>query len=305
MTDPAGPAIRASRLLGLGPALLLAASAAAIPPALGPPEPFHPFTFAEWSGTCGERTTCGAKLVWGDSSIVIGFEPAQPYPPWPRAAVISYTLYRICEGGNADIRGALTVPLAQETDVAAHLRTAIQNAPGPCEGPYLDDATAASITRLVRIFTLLGGIAPPLREGGPGDTDYNRHPINPDIWIDEVRDYPDSAKDRRQGGRVAAQLTIRDDLGRPVLCNVAESSGVAALDEATCALLMKNARFRVEPTPGITHYTHRVDWDIGQVPVFSCGPCEIGPDGVRRQVQYDQGGRRIRRPGHRDEKTKR
>jgi TonB family protein len=286
-------------------AFLLAAPAAAIPPALGPPEPFHPFTFAEWTGTCGERTTCGAKLVWGQSSIVIGFEPAQPYPPWERPAVISYTLYRLCEGRNADVRGSLTLPLAGEGDVAAHLRTAIQNEPNPCGGPLLDEATAASITRLVRMFTLLGGIAPPLREGQPGDTDYNRHPLNPDVWIDEVRDYPESAKERRQGGRVAAQLTIRDDLGKAVLCNVTESSGVAALDEATCKLLLRNARFRVEPKPAISHYTHRVSWDIGAIPVPFCVLCEIGPDGVRRPQQFDQQGRRIRRPGHHDEKPQR
>jgi TonB family protein len=287
----------ARRLLPVvAPAFLFAgAPAAAIPPAISEPEEQYPLAFEEWKGACLSQTVCWASRPWADAEISISIEPAQPYGIFaPRPAYIRYRVRRPCQG--AELGADLALPIADFGDVAAHLLTAMQNEDGPCRTPGIDGAMAASITRLVRLFTLAGGIAAPLRDGPPGDPDYNRHPINPDIWIDEVADYPPSARDRRQGGRVAVQLSIRDDFGRPVGCDVTESSGVAALDEATCRLLMKNARFRIEPKPGLSHYTHRTVWDIGAVPVPFCVLCEVGPDGVRRPQLRDSHGRRIRRP---------
>ena len=280
----------------LGGALLLAGPVSAIPPALGQPEEKYPLLFDEWKGHCFARTGCWAERPWNGARIVVGVTPRDPYAWGSRSAYLSYIVYRPCAASELSLRGDLELPLASESDVAAHMRTALQNETDPCGGQALDDATAASVTRLVRLFTVAGGIAAPVRDGPPGDTDYNRHPINPDIWIDEVADYPALAKERRQGGRVAAQLTIRDDLGRPVMCNVTESSGVAALDEATCTLLMRNARFRVEPKGGTSHYTARVNWDIGRIPVPFCVLCEVGPDGVRRPQEFDSRGRRVLRP---------
>lgn len=285
-------------------AMLCAAPASAIPPAIPEPEQQYPLAFDGWEGVCLSLTTCFAKRVWEGAEIYVSIEPAAPYSYFgPRPAYIRYRVRRPCQPVTT-LDGDLALPLADTRDLAAHLATAIQNDESPCKLPPLDEAVSASITRLVRMFTLAGGIAPPLRDGQPGDTDYNRNPVSPDIWIDEVADYPASARERRQGGRVAAYLTIRDDLGRPVGCYVSESSGVVALDEATCRLLMKNARFRVEPRPGISHYTHRVNWDIGAIPVPSCALCEIGPDGVRRPQERDMYGRPIRRPGHKDEKRR-
>lgn len=286
----------------LAPVALFAAAASAIPPTIPEPEQEYPLAFDEWKGSCSSRSGCYAKRPWWDNEIFISIEPAVTLPGMAhRPAYVRYSVRSSCSPSSLANAASLALPLAELTDVAAHLSTAIENETGPCAPPPLDEAAKASVTRLVRMFTLAGGIAyVPYPDGPPGDTDYNRRPLNPDIWIDEIADFPESAKERRQGGKVAAQLTIRNDLGKPVLCHINESSGVVALDEATCKLLMKNARF--ERGTGMSHYTHRVTWDIAAIPVPFCVLCEIGPDGIRRPQERDMQGRPIRRPGHTDEK---
>lgn len=55
-------------------------------------------------------------------------------------------------------------------------------------------------------------------------------------WSD-YRLYPVAARQRDQEGRVATQLLV-DPQGRPSACRIAQSSGFAALDDGTCALMM-------------------------------------------------------------------
>jgi TonB family protein len=63
----------------------------------------------------------------------------------------------------------------------------------------------------------------------------------PSTWV-VTDDYPAAAKRAGQEGRVGFTLVVGTE-GRAVGCTVAESSGSASLDSATCALLMRRARF--------------------------------------------------------------
>ena len=55
-------------------------------------------------------------------------------------------------------------------------------------------------------------------------------------------DYPQTALRNNEQGTVAFNLAINEH-GRVERCYVAESSGSAALDHATCAILTRRARF--------------------------------------------------------------
>ena len=78
-------------------------------------------------------------------------------------------------------------------------------------------------------------------------------------------DYPVSALRNSQEGTVAVVLDVTPE-GRVGACHVEQSSGVAALDEGTCSLLQRRARF----TPALDqfghaiadHYRQRVRWAL-------------------------------------------
>jgi protein TonB len=55
-------------------------------------------------------------------------------------------------------------------------------------------------------------------------------------------DYPAEAQARGEEGSVRAELEI-DTSGRVAKCNILQSSGHALLDEATCRILQRRARF--------------------------------------------------------------
>ena len=56
-------------------------------------------------------------------------------------------------------------------------------------------------------------------------------------------DYPAEAMRNGEQGTVQAELTI-DTRGRVKACNIVRSSGYASLDEATCSIMRRRARFR-------------------------------------------------------------
>lgn len=62
------------------------------------------------------------------------------------------------------------------------------------------------------------------------------------------QDYPRVALDNNQGGKVKFVLLIGED-GRVADCTIIETSGVAALDAQSCALLKTRAKF--EPALGV------------------------------------------------------
>jgi protein TonB len=55
-------------------------------------------------------------------------------------------------------------------------------------------------------------------------------------------DYPAIAQARGEQGTVRAELAV-DDRGRVTGCSIRQSSGFAALDNATCRILQRRARF--------------------------------------------------------------
>lgn len=57
-----------------------------------------------------------------------------------------------------------------------------------------------------------------------------------------VDSYPAAARRANEEGRVSVALLIGTD-GRPVACEVTQSSGSRSLDEATCRLSVRNGRF--------------------------------------------------------------
>jgi len=57
-----------------------------------------------------------------------------------------------------------------------------------------------------------------------------------------VDDYPASARGTGAHGKVVARLTIGTD-GRVTGCNIVQSTGFAVLDQATCNILRRRARY--------------------------------------------------------------
>jgi TonB family protein len=55
-------------------------------------------------------------------------------------------------------------------------------------------------------------------------------------------DYPVAAQQKGEEGTVQAQLTV-DATGRVTSCTVIRTSGFASLDDATCSILQRRARF--------------------------------------------------------------
>jgi TonB family protein len=138
--------------------------------------------------------------------------------------------------------------------------------------------------------------APPPPSSGPA-----RWPeaINRESWVTSD-DYPASAILQGAEGRTTVRLLVGAD-GRIVECSVVASSGHAALDEATCALLTARARFRPaqdwsgRPMPA--PLVQSVDWRLpepvpipllaGQVSVTAPVPRDGGP-GCAKQASLPE-----------------
>jgi len=87
---------------------------------------------------------------------------------------------------------------------------------------------------------------------------------NPAGWVSDS-DYP--SRDLREGnqGRVGFSLSLGTD-GRVTACRVTSSSGHAGLDEATCALVARRARFvpaaGPDGRPAAGSYSGTIRWVI-------------------------------------------
>ena len=97
------------------------------------------------------------------------------------------------------------------------------------------------------------GLAVPGRPGG-----------NPGKWV-TLGDYPADAKRERREGVTAFRVWY-DKRGLPSKCDVMESSGHTDLDTATCALVMRRARFkpgrnREGETVG-GYYMNKIRWTV-------------------------------------------
>ena len=87
---------------------------------------------------------------------------------------------------------------------------------------------------------------------------------NPAYWA-TTNDYPVQALRARKGGNVVFLLDV-DIRGRPTRCSIARSSGVPRLDEITCQLMIRRARFdaarNAEGQPIAGYYVSNVRWSI-------------------------------------------
>lgn len=83
-------------------------------------------------------------------------------------------------------------------------------------------------------------------------------------WI-TTEDYPGSAQRAGEEGTTAIKVQI-DEEGRVTSCSVTGSSGSAALDDATCKLYQRRARFNpakdAAGNPMATTYNDRVRWQL-------------------------------------------
>ena len=116
----------------------------------------------------------------------------------------------------------------------------------PIPGPGLPIDTGP----LVPVGSGLGGdLLPPLpppspysSSSGPSFTPRAAQPLGaPGTWVSDA-DYPASALRRGDQGATRFELAISPD-GRVRDCRIAQSSGSADLDAATCARLSQRARF--------------------------------------------------------------
>jgi TonB family protein len=100
---------------------------------------------------------------------------------------------------------------------------------------------------------------------------------NPGFWV-STADYPASALAAQQEGTTSFRLIIGPD-GKPTECIITQSSGVAALDGATCSNAQRRARFTPAldsvGNPTIGSYSNRVTWRIPKtVSTISMGELE-------------------------------
>jgi protein TonB len=83
-------------------------------------------------------------------------------------------------------------------------------------------------------------------------------------WVTRA-DYPAAAERANQQGTVYFTLDI-DTRGCPTACRVTRSSGYASLDDATCPILMRRARFDpavdANGTPIAATWSNKFTWAL-------------------------------------------
>lgn len=118
---------------------------------------------------------------------------------------------------------------------------------------------------------------------------------NPGTWV-TTADYPADALREGREGVVGFALDIGTD-GVPVACRITQSSGLPALDEATCVLTRERARFRAASDatgkPVVGQFASRVRWEIPKTsPQPQSGGMTMSfvvrPDGMFGDCKLDQ-----------------
>lgn len=95
--------------------------------------------------------------------------------------------------------------------------------------------------------------------------------LNPTALF-QPNDYPARAAQKEESGIVSTLLSV-DDHGRVTNCAVTESSGSAARDSGTCALLRRKARFK----PAVDATGSPVSGTYREMAAWSVGPAAISP----------------------------
>ncbi|MBX9643580.1 MAG: energy transducer TonB [Novosphingobium sp.] len=127
---------------------------------------------------------------------------------------------------------------------------------------------------------------------------------SPGNWVTN-NDYPNSALRANQQGVVGFKVTVGTD-GTVSACDISSSSGVASLDETTCWLLVRRARFRpatdANGEPVVGTWSSRMRWVLPDdprsepfeygshpVPGQSLIAFSIGTDGLASDCQIISG----------------
>jgi TonB family protein len=139
---------------------------------------------------------------------------------------------------------------------------------------------------MIGFAALLLAVANPpgVEKGATGAGDIALVPLSaPVSWISTDDDPADALRMNEQG-KVRISLAIGAD-GVPSACHVDESSGSAALDERSCAILMERARFQpprdARGQPVEATYTRSIRWQIPSYPDAVPVWVTIKADGAR------------------------
>ena len=84
-------------------------------------------------------------------------------------------------------------------------------------------------------------------------------------WVSSADDYPQPAVRNEEQGTTAVKLTVGPD-GRVSNCSITASSGSSSLDNATCSILRRRARFTPAKdqagNPISDTYSQRIRWEL-------------------------------------------
>jgi protein TonB len=91
-------------------------------------------------------------------------------------------------------------------------------------------------------------------------------PLNMESWLKD-KDYPKEARRAGAHGTSSFRLEI-DRKGRVTACTITGSSGTPILDETTCSVLLRRARFSPaedrDGNPIAAHYSNRFRWSLSE-----------------------------------------
>ena len=117
---------------------------------------------------------------------------------------------------------------------------------------------------MIRSCCTLAAIPLLLAATAPEPPERARPLDNPGGWLTD-EDYPSDAQRQELDGTTAFQLEV-DRAGVPTNCTITSSSGVASLDNATCAKLLERARFvpakDAKGRATADKYTGRITWRL-------------------------------------------
>lgn len=111
-------------------------------------------------------------------------------------------------------------------------------------------------------------------------------PTRGPVWYISEDDYPMEARRADQEGTARYELAV-NEAGRPTSCTIIKSSGHKILDDTTCRLVQKRARFNParddagNAVPGV--YRHWVIWDLGEtvaLPAYAGFAVTVAFDGT-------------------------
>lgn len=183
------------------------------------------------------------------SGLAVVFVPHDDPPPFSAANHPLPKLPPVHKPPSHHARQPLPDPLPQPTQT-----TEVFIPLGPAGGPAAGGDTRPTDPPL-----------PPLRPNPPLFTPKAARPLGqPGTWVGES-DYPTGELRLGHAGAVGFSLTI-GSAGQVTGCTVTRSSGYPALDETTCRLLARRARF--EPArdeqglPAAGAYASTVRWQI-------------------------------------------